>query len=131
MNLTLGEISQALGGGTLSVGQVEVPGPGRSATDRSLRIRLSPTAPDGFELESLAGEDIEACRDYVRQRVGLTAFASKANGEPATREGDAAAPDGLIAPADKYAPGTTDAPRPKFVLEPFNGIYSTRRRNGS
>jgi hypothetical protein len=69
MTLTLGEIIQALGGGNLSVGHVVVPGPGRSATDRSLLIRLSPTAPDGFELESRAGDDIEACRDYVRQAI--------------------------------------------------------------
>jgi AAA domain len=122
MTLSLGEIIQALGGDALSLGQVSVPGPGRSAGDRSLLIWLSSTAPDGFELESLVGDDINACRDYVRQRVGLAPFAPKANGERATREGDAAAPDGLIAHADKYAPGTTDAPRPKFVLEPFNGI---------
>ncbi len=122
MNLSLGEISQALGGGALSVGHVVVPGPGRSATDRSLLIRLSPTAPDGFELESLAGKDIEACRDYVRRRVGLTRFASKANGEPATREGDAAAPDGLIAPADKHAASMAYIARRKYVLETFSAI---------
>ena len=122
MTLRLSEISQALGGGTLSVGHVAVQGPGRPATDRSLLIRLSPGAPDGFELESLAGDDIAACRDYVRQRVGLAPFAAKANGEGATREVAAAAPDGLIVHADEYARGATDAPRPKFVLEPFSRI---------
>ena len=101
MTLSLGEIIQALGGGALFSTRFSVPGPGRSAGDRSLLIRLSPMAPDGFELESLVGDDINACRDYVRQRVGLAPFAPKANGERATREGDAAAPDGLIAPADK------------------------------
>ena len=40
-------------GGEVSGGQVLAPGPGHSATDRSLSIKLDSNAPDGFFVHSL------------------------------------------------------------------------------
>jgi putative DNA primase/helicase len=50
---------------------VLVPGPGHSARDRSLAVRLDPGAPDGFLVFSHAGDDWRECRDHVRERLGL------------------------------------------------------------
>jgi putative DNA primase/helicase len=48
------------------------PGPGHSRKDRSLSVRFDPNAPDGFWVKSLAGDDWRVCRNYVRERLGLT-----------------------------------------------------------
>jgi hypothetical protein len=61
-------------GGSVSGREALVPGPGHSAVDRSLSIKLDVEAPDGFVLHSFAGDDAIACRDYVRERLGLPQF---------------------------------------------------------
>ena len=68
--ITLRELARALGGKAVG-GQVLCPGPGHSPRDRSLSVRLSATAPDGFVVHSFAGDDIAVCRDHVRERVGM------------------------------------------------------------
>jgi hypothetical protein len=68
MNLRI--IAHALGG-DISGRQVLAPGPGHSPRDRSLSIRLSSDAPDGFVLYSHSGDDWRTCREYVRARLGL------------------------------------------------------------
>jgi RecA-family ATPase len=65
-------------GGHRNDDQVRCPGPGHSAADRSLSIKLDPNAPDGFLTHSFSGDDPIACRDYVRSKLGLPAF--KPNG---------------------------------------------------
>jgi putative DNA primase/helicase len=50
------------------------PGPGHSAKDRSLSVKLDPSAPDGFLVHSHAGDDFRECRDHVRRRLGLPAW---------------------------------------------------------
>jgi putative DNA primase/helicase len=60
-------------GGEVVGGQVLAPGPGHSRRDRSLAVRFSPSAPDGFLVFSHAGDDFAACRDHVRERLGLAA----------------------------------------------------------
>jgi RecA-family ATPase len=60
--------------GEVASGQVRAPGPGHSPQDRSLSVRLDPHAPDGFIVNSFATDDPIACRDYVRQKLGLPAF---------------------------------------------------------
>jgi|SRR5579884_610008 hypothetical protein len=45
--------------------QVLAPGPGHSKKDRSLSIRLNPSAPGGFVVFSHAGDDWRDCRDHV------------------------------------------------------------------
>lgn len=68
--MTLREIARALGG-EINGRQALVPGPGHSRLDRSLSIRLSPTAPGGFVCKSFADDDFAACRDFVGAALGL------------------------------------------------------------
>src|SRR4051794_25817440 len=81
MNISLQQLAQALGG-EVSNGQVRAPGPQHSPKDRSLSVRLSDTAPDGFVTYSFAGDDEIECRDFVRAKVGMPAFqpSRKGNG---------------------------------------------------
>jgi hypothetical protein len=78
--LTLNQIARALGGEVAGRDTIKAPGPGHSTKDRSLSVRLSSTAPDGFVAFSHAGDDWKTCRDYVRQRLGLPSW------EPGSRE---------------------------------------------
>jgi putative DNA primase/helicase len=68
--LSLRAIARLLGG-EVSGGQVLAHGPGHSPKDRSLCVRLSARAPDGFIVHSYAGHDFQACRDYVPERLGI------------------------------------------------------------
>ena len=70
-------LARALGG-EVSGGQVLAPGPGHSAADRSLSVKLDSNAPDGFIVNSFANDDPIVCKDYVREKIGLPAF--KPNG---------------------------------------------------
>ena len=70
MTLDLRTLARALDG-EVSGFQVLAPGPGHSRRDRSLSIRLSAQAPDGFVVHSYAGDDFAACRDHVADRIGL------------------------------------------------------------
>ena len=63
-------IARALDG-EISGRQVLAPGPGHGRLDRSLSIRFDPAAPGGFVVHSFAGDDPFACKDYVRERLGL------------------------------------------------------------
>jgi hypothetical protein len=71
-------------GGEISGRQVLAPGPGHSPRDRSLSIKIEPTAPGGLLVHSFAGDDPIVCRDYVRRKLGLPEFepkkAKKVNG---------------------------------------------------
>ena len=71
--LDLKNIARALGG-EVSGGQVKAPGPGHSSADRSMSVKLSDTAPDGFVVNSFAEDDPIKCRDYVREKIGLEPF---------------------------------------------------------
>src|SRR5262245_41265689 len=74
----LQSLARALGG-EVSGSQVLAPGPSHSASDRSLSIKLDPSAPDGFVVHSFAGDDPIACKDYIRSKAGIEPF--KANGK--------------------------------------------------
>jgi AAA domain len=80
--LTLQQIARALGGEVVGV-QVIAPGPGHSPGDRSLSVKLSASAPDGFVVHSFAGDDPLVCRDYVRKRSGLPPFKPNGKTKPA------------------------------------------------
>src|ERR1700722_34414 len=67
---SLAHIANLLGG-EVSAGQALVPGPGHSPHDRSVSIKLSTSAPDGFVVFSHAGGDINTCRHHVRDKLGL------------------------------------------------------------
>jgi hypothetical protein len=56
----------------LSAGnEVLAPGPGHSPKDRSLAIKSDPKAPGGFIVHSFAGDDQLACKNYVRDKLGI------------------------------------------------------------
>jgi putative DNA primase/helicase len=65
--------AQALGG-QVAGNSVMASGPGHSPHDRSLSVTLDAPAPDGFLVHSFAGDDWQACRDYVRGKLGLSPF---------------------------------------------------------
>jgi putative DNA primase/helicase len=71
MTLDPRAVAHALGG-SASGRNVLTPGPGHSRADRSLSIQTDPAAPDGFRLNSFAGDDWRQCRDYIRRRLELT-----------------------------------------------------------
>src|SRR5690348_6047015 len=85
-------LAKALGGEVRN-GQVLAPGPGHSAADRSLCIKLDSNAPDGFVLHSFAGDNAIVCRDHVRSKYGLPAF------KPNNSNGHHRASDDAIAAA--------------------------------
>ena len=58
--------------GEVSGNQVLAPGPNHNDADRSLAVRLSPSAPDGFLAFSHAGDDWRTVRDYVREKLGIS-----------------------------------------------------------
>jgi hypothetical protein len=62
---------RAVLGGEITGRQLNCPGPGHSRRDRSLSVRISADAPDGFLCFSHAGDDWRDCRDYVRQQLGM------------------------------------------------------------
>ena len=71
-------------GGEVRGDHVHAPGPGHSTGDRSLSVLLDASAPEGFVVNSFAGDDALRCRDYVRDRLGLPPFEAKkkkANGK--------------------------------------------------
>jgi hypothetical protein len=70
MNLDLRAAARALGG-EICGGEVLAPGPGHSAADRSLSVKLDNAAPQGFIVHSFSGDDPIVCREYVRQKLGL------------------------------------------------------------
>ena len=82
--------AKALGGTVSSRDTVLCPGPGHSAGDRSLSVTFDADAPDGFLVNSFAGDDFAACRDHVRYLLGLGSF------EPRRQEVQSRRP-GLIA----------------------------------
>lgn len=60
-----------LGGIAVRGDCILAPGPGHSRHDRSLSIRFDPNAPDGFLVHSFANDNWVACRDLIRERLGL------------------------------------------------------------
>jgi hypothetical protein len=87
-------LAKALGG-EVNHRQVLAPGPGHSAIDRSLSVKLDSNAPDGFLVHSFAGDDPIACRDHVREKAGLEPF--KANGGGGQRASNDAIERALMA----------------------------------
>src|SRR5262245_63486625 len=73
INIDLRSLARALGG-EVQGNEVKAPGPGHSAIDRSLSVRLDASAPGGFVVHSFAQDDPIACKDYVREKAGLAAF---------------------------------------------------------
>jgi 5S rRNA maturation endonuclease (ribonuclease M5) len=70
MNISAQEIARALGG-VAKGDRVLAPGPGHSPKDRSLSIKVDPSAPDGFVLNSFAGDNALDCKGYVKDKLGV------------------------------------------------------------
>jgi putative DNA primase/helicase len=81
---SLRSIARALGG-EITGAQVLAPGPGHSRKDRSLSIRLSATAPEGFLAFSHAGDDFATCRDHVKRSLGIVNENRRIADKPARR----------------------------------------------
>ncbi|MGA8690074.1 MAG: hypothetical protein WB662_09260 [Methyloceanibacter sp.] len=77
--LSLEQVARFLGG-RVSGGCVRAPGPGHSARDDSLSFKFEAGAPDGFLVHSFAGDDPIVCKDFVRQKLGLSSWESKDRG---------------------------------------------------
>ena len=80
--MDLQRLARALGG-EVNSGQVLAPGPGHSPKDRSLSVKLSADAPDGFVVNSFAGDDPITCKDYVRSKAGIESFKPNGKRKPA------------------------------------------------
>ena len=76
--LSLRDIARALGG-EVSGDEVMAPSPDHSAKDRGVSVKLDASAPDGFLVHSFNGVDDIACKDYVRDKLGLPKW--KPNGK--------------------------------------------------
>src|SRR6476660_4431036 len=63
-------IARALGG-EVSGQHILAPGPGHSPKDRSLSIKVDPTAPDGILIHSFANDDWKVCREHIRRTLGM------------------------------------------------------------
>jgi putative DNA primase/helicase len=70
MSRSLQDLARALGGEATG-GQVLCPGPGHGPGDRSLSVKFSPGAPDGFVIHSFADNDPIVCRDHVKRLTGI------------------------------------------------------------
>ena len=77
--LTRQQIACALAGDVYG-NQVLAPGPGHSPKDRSLSVKLIASAPDGLLVHSFAGDDPIVCKDYVRGKLGLAPWSTRADG---------------------------------------------------
>lgn len=67
---SIAKIAELLGGDAQG-GQVLCPGPGHSAADRSLSVKLDKDDAEGFVVHSFVRDDFKACRDHVRAKLGL------------------------------------------------------------
>jgi hypothetical protein len=75
--ISLAAAAQMLGG-EVSGDQVLCPGPRHSPKDRSLSVKFSADAPEGFIVNSFSTDSFDDCRDYVRKKLGLPAARGEA-----------------------------------------------------
>ena len=64
-------LAAALNGEVVGPDRVLAPGPAHSPKDRSMSVRLDPTAPDGFVVHSFAGDHWLDCRNHICAAIGL------------------------------------------------------------
>lgn len=107
-------LARALGG-EVNDGQVIAPGPGHSAKDRSLSVKLDNNAPDGFLVHSFSTDDPIICRDYVREKIGLPAF--KPNGGGHRRLSDDAVERALMAAVGAQSHSEKPKRKPRWRIK--------------
>jgi len=103
--LSAKQVAHALGGEAVG-NQIKAPGPNHSPRDRSLSIRLEPSAPSGFVVFSHAGDDPIICKDYVRRRLGLPSW------QPGDEQ-DRSIDRHHVSAFDRVAVEQESAPRPR------------------
>ena len=72
--------------GTVNGKWINVRGPGHSSHDRSLGIKLDPSAPGGFIVRSFARDDPIVCRNYVSALLQRTADGMLIDNRPGEAE---------------------------------------------
>jgi predicted P-loop ATPase len=77
-------IVAAVGGEITGPDTCNVPGPGHSAKDKSLSIKIDPAAPDGFLVHSHAGDNAIECKDWIRQKLGLPSWTPNISADSAS-----------------------------------------------
>jgi hypothetical protein len=81
------DAARTLGGDLQPDGmRILCPGPYHSGADRSLSVRFDADAPDGFMVCSFGGDDPLACKDYIREKLGLPEFGSRGRTAHVDRE---------------------------------------------
>lgn len=93
-------------GGEVSGRGILCPGPGHSSRDRSLSVLFDTTAPNGFTLHSHSGDDFGTCRDYVRNRLGISGREVSAQFEPKLHTANPSRTAGALALWDEGQPPT-------------------------
>jgi hypothetical protein len=116
VELSLQEIARALNG-DIRNGQVLAAGPGHSAADRSLSIKLSDRSGDGFVVKSFANDDWRLCKDYVLEKLGLPKF------QPESRHHNSEDMARLIREAVASQHNTSE--------KAFTAIYDYRNKDGT
>ena len=81
--LDLRNLARALDG-DIAGDQVLAPGPNHTRKDRSLSVKPDMGAPDGFTVFSHAGDGWDACRDYVRDKLGMPRWQPGQGRRPST-----------------------------------------------
>jgi putative DNA primase/helicase len=122
MRLNAKAVAAALGGAAEGNNRVRAPGPGHRAHDDSLMVWLDANAPDGFRVDSFAGNDPMLCRDYVRARLGMPAWAPNRERKSGEREGVAAKPP--LPPTRQREKARTLSPANKRLFESCHTITS-------
>jgi AAA domain len=118
---SLVQIAHALGG-EVRAGQVRAPGPGHTRHDRSLSVKLSASAPEGFIVYSHAGDDMTACRDYVRDKLDLPPWqpnGGRGNGHTSPEKEMARAIGGLRKQKRSAAPAADSEDHPPRVVATY------------
>jgi hypothetical protein len=91
INPPLHECARLLGGEVRGQ-QILCPGPGHSPEDRSLAVKINGHGDD-FVVHSFSGDDIIACKDHVRAKLGLAPFTPKTRSKGKDRKAIAATYD--------------------------------------
>ena len=105
------------------------PGPGHSAADRSLSIRIDPAAPDGFVVHSFADDDPIRCRNYVREKAGLPAWQPNGNGRKRATDSDIdnAVMAGIMGQTGASRPSSPVVARYNYTDEDGALLYQVQR----
>jgi AAA domain len=90
LDFSIEEIARIFGGdvhGNGSNRHALIPGPGHSASDRSLSVKTGSSHPRGLLTHSFAGDSANDCRDHIFSGLGLPAFSKSKQQTPSKSNG--------------------------------------------